>query len=185
MTKYLSALTLKASFRASDRGAISVCESRLNEDTTLKTRSWTDLCVQTIIQLLRFCLTSITFQYDGKHYQEKDGLAMGSPVSPVIAYLFMIDLENKTFRSCTIVNVSLPRKCMVQVCGWRHFHHQKDRLGTLLGTPELAEWKDQFYHGKWKGRLFTLHGRSFHEADGWKSTKLLKSTKLSKCCKCR
>ena len=54
--------------------AISVCESRLNEDTTLKTR--TDLSVQTIIQLLRFCLTSITFQYDGKHYQQKDGLAI-------------------------------------------------------------------------------------------------------------
>ena len=86
--------------------AISVCESRLNEDTTLKTR--TDLSVQTIIQLLRFCLTSITFQYDGKHYQQKDGLAMGSPVSPVIADLFMIDLENRTFSSCT--NVTLPRK---------------------------------------------------------------------------
>ena len=45
--------------------AISVCESGLNKDNKLKRR--TDLSVQTVIQLLRFCLTSITYQYDCKH----------------------------------------------------------------------------------------------------------------------
>ena len=86
--------------------AISVCESELNKDTRLKTR--TDLSVQTIIQLLRFCLSSVTYQYNDKHNTQKNGLAIGSLVSRVIADLFMIELENRTFRSCT--TVTPPRK---------------------------------------------------------------------------
>ena len=52
---------------------------------------------KTITQLLRFCLTSMAFQYRGQHYKQLDGVAMGSPVSPIIADIFMEDLEVKTF----------------------------------------------------------------------------------------
>ena len=48
----------------------------------------TQLDVPTIIQLLRFCLTSTAFQYRGQHYKQLDGVAMGSPVSPNIADIF-------------------------------------------------------------------------------------------------
>ena len=55
------------------------------------------MSVETIIKLLSFCLTSTTFVYKGQHYQQLDGVAMGSPVSPVIANLFMEDFEMKAF----------------------------------------------------------------------------------------
>ena len=50
-----------------------------------------------IIQLLRFCLTSTAFLYRGQHYKQPDYIAMGSPVSPIIADIFMEYLEDKTF----------------------------------------------------------------------------------------
>ena len=75
--------------------SIDVCERRLREDGSLQER--TELSVETIIQLLRLCLTSTSFIYGGKHYQQIDGLAMGSPVSSVVADIFMEEFETKAF----------------------------------------------------------------------------------------
>ena len=48
------------------------------------------------------------------HYQQLDGVAMGSPVSPVIADIFMEDLEDKIFEMKISPNFGLPRL-------WRRF----------------------------------------------------------------
>ena len=37
------------------------------------------------------------FQYKETHYKQLDGVAMGSPVSPVIADIFMEDFEDRAF----------------------------------------------------------------------------------------
>ena len=73
--------------------AIDICERRLQMDKTLSKR--TSMDVNTIISLIRFCLTNTSFLYGGKPYQQLDGVAMGSPLSPVIADIFMADLEEK------------------------------------------------------------------------------------------
>ena len=57
----------------------------------------TDMDVDTIVQLLRFCVKSTEFKFDGTHYKQLDGVAMGSPVSPVLADLFMEELEEQAF----------------------------------------------------------------------------------------
>ena len=75
--------------------SIGIIERKLRDDETLNDRTTMD--VSTIIRLLRFCLTNTSFQYNGIHYQQLDGVAMGSPVSPVIADIFMEDLETKAF----------------------------------------------------------------------------------------
>ena len=75
--------------------SIQVCEKRFIVDKRLPER--TQLDIPTIIQLLRFCLTSTTFQYRGQQCKQLDGVAIGSPVSPVIVDIFMEDLEDKTF----------------------------------------------------------------------------------------
>ena len=80
---------------------IDICERRLSTDNSLSDR--TDLAVTTIVRLLRFCLTSTAFQYKGKDHQQLDRVAMGSPVSPVIADIFMENLEDKAFASCPLV----------------------------------------------------------------------------------
>ena len=45
--------------------------------------------------LVRFCLNNTSFLYGGQPYQQLDGVAMGSPLSPIIADIFMVDLEEK------------------------------------------------------------------------------------------
>jgi hypothetical protein len=48
-----------------------------------------------ILALFKHVLTSMYFCYDGQFYEQTDGVAMGSPLSPVIANFFMEDFEKK------------------------------------------------------------------------------------------
>ena len=58
---------------------------RLLDDGSLSDR--TSLDVATIVRLLRFCLTSTSFLYRGQHYQQLDGVAMGSLGSACVGFL--------------------------------------------------------------------------------------------------
>ena len=51
--------------------------------------------VRTIVKLLQFCLKSTEFVHSGVHYKQHDGVAMGSPVSPVVADIFIDELDKK------------------------------------------------------------------------------------------
>ena len=46
--------------------------------------------------LLILCTKNVYFSYDNKLYSQKDGVAMESPLGPVIAGIFMADLECDT-----------------------------------------------------------------------------------------
>ena len=48
-----------------------------------------------IMDLLHLCLTSTYFQYNGKHYKQLHGTAMGSPVSVVVAEIVMQNMEEQ------------------------------------------------------------------------------------------
>ena len=67
--------------------AISVICGRLREDETLGDR--TILSPEQIAELLEMCLKSTYFSYGGSSYEQKEGVAMGSPVSAVVANLYM------------------------------------------------------------------------------------------------
>ena len=73
--------------------SLGICERKLWADNTLNER--TSMDVTMIVRLLRFCLTTTAFQFKGTHYQQLGGAAMGSPVSPVTADIFMEDLERR------------------------------------------------------------------------------------------
>ena len=45
-------------------------------------------------QLLTLCAKNVPFTYDNKVYQQNDGVAMGSPLAPVLSGIFMVKLEN-------------------------------------------------------------------------------------------
>jgi hypothetical protein len=47
------------------------------------------------LALFKHILTSTYFCFDGQFYEQIDGVAMDSPISPVIANFFMEDFENK------------------------------------------------------------------------------------------
>ena len=62
-------------------------QRRLESDNTLDER--TSLNVKEILQLLEYCLQSTFFSFKGEFYHLTDGVATGSPISSVVANLFM------------------------------------------------------------------------------------------------
>ena len=67
---------------------INVIEHKLRQDLTLPDRS--ELNVDQLTQLLECCLTITYFVYGGGFYQQVHGTAMGSPVSPIVASLYIL-----------------------------------------------------------------------------------------------
>ena len=59
----------------------------------------TTLTPTQIAELLNFVLTFTYFQYNGSIYEQQDGAAMGSPVSTVIASLYMESFEEQAITS--------------------------------------------------------------------------------------
>ena len=73
--------------------AIQVAHRKLESDASLPER--TSLGVNDITDLLSLCLDATFLSFRGKMYQEVHGIAMGSPVSVVVANLVMEDIEER------------------------------------------------------------------------------------------
>ena len=73
--------------------AITIIKKLLEEDQSLQQR--TTMSVNNITCLLEFCLKSTYFTYQGQHFEQLEGPAMGSPISPIVANLFMENFEEK------------------------------------------------------------------------------------------
>ena len=73
--------------------AIKVIEQKLIVDPTIKDRS--ELNIQQISELLQMCLNTTYFQYNNTFYKQRIGAAMGSPVSPIVANLYMESFEEE------------------------------------------------------------------------------------------
>ena len=78
--------------------SIQIVKQRLQQDPTLLQR--TSLSIQQITTLLEFCLTNTYFLFQGKYYEQVQFAAMGSPISPLIANLFMEEFEVKILSTC-------------------------------------------------------------------------------------
>ena len=74
---------------------LSSVHSILLEDTDLQSR--TNLSPPDLIRGLEICLRSTYFTFKGALYHQTEGVAMGSPVSPIVATLFMHHLEVNAF----------------------------------------------------------------------------------------
>ena len=72
----------------------------LEKDPTLQDR--TVLTVNDIIQLLEFCLKSTYFSFQDQFYEQIEGAAMSSPVSPIVANLYMEYFEQKALSTAPI-----------------------------------------------------------------------------------
>jgi hypothetical protein len=54
-----------------------------------------------VLALFKLVVTSPYFCSDGQFYEQMEGVAMGSPLSPVIANFFMEDFEKKAIDQAT------------------------------------------------------------------------------------
>ena len=77
--------------------AIKIIKKLLEEDQTLRQR--TSMEVNHIVSFLEFCLRSTYFTFKGRYYEQPEGAAMGSPISQIVANLFMEDLETRAIQS--------------------------------------------------------------------------------------
>ena len=79
---------------------LDVVRQYLNNDTTLKSR--TLLTVDDVMTLLEFVLTTTYFSFRWQIYQQRSGTAMGSPVSPIIANIYMEFLEKQAIHTAPL-----------------------------------------------------------------------------------
>ena len=89
--------------------AINIIKKLLDEDRELQ--QGTSMTVSPITCLLEFCLKSTYFTFQEKHYEQLEGAAMGSPISPIVANLYMEEFEVKA------INTSPHPPCL-----WKRLH---------------------------------------------------------------
>ena len=80
--------------------ALQAVETYLHQDMDLGNRTILD--IPDILSLLKFCLKNTYFSFKGKFYEQVQGLAMGSPASPVVANIFMEIWEERALSSCPL-----------------------------------------------------------------------------------
>ena len=68
------------------------------------------MAVSDIILLLEFCLKNTHFFFQDQFYKQQEGAAMGSPVSPIVAILYMEYLKQKALSAAPTPQV------LAQVC---------------------------------------------------------------------
>ena len=77
--------------------ALEVVRVRLTKDPTLMDRI--RIPVPQLVELIELCLRSTYFQFQNNFFEQIDGTPMGSPLYPIIANLFMEDLEEQAMHS--------------------------------------------------------------------------------------
>ena len=80
--------------------AITIIRKKLELDPELHLR--TTMKVEHVTSLLEFCLKTTYFQFQGRFYEQLHGAAMGSPISPIVANLYMEDFETKAISSSAV-----------------------------------------------------------------------------------
>ena len=72
--------------------ALEIIKKRLEQQTDLPDRSI--MTADNIIELLGFCLNNSYFLFEDQFYEQK-GAAMGPPISPIVANIYMKAFENQ------------------------------------------------------------------------------------------
>ena len=149
--------------------ALEIIKRKLEEDATFQKR--TNLTVDDVCDLLNLVLRSTYFSYKGRIYQQKFGVAMGGPISPIVANIVM----DYMFRRCAetappgckprlvkkFVDDSISVLKKSAVTPLTDHLNQLDPTGNLKYTYEMPvddkiPCLDAFFHRKPDGTLKTM-----------------------------
>ena len=89
--------------------ALKIIKDLLVKDPTHK--DGTVIGIDDIILLLEFCLKNTYFSFQGQFFEQVEDVAMGSPVSPIVANLYMEYLKQKA------LSTALHPQVLAHVCG--------------------------------------------------------------------
>ena len=73
--------------------SFNIVKQRLQQDPFLSQR--TNMSIQQIVTLLEVCLKNTYFLFQGKYYKQVHDVAMDSPISFLIADLFMEEFQSQ------------------------------------------------------------------------------------------
>ena len=73
--------------------ALDIIRRKLEQDADLSTR--TSMTADNILELLGFCLNNTYVVFQEVFYEQTKGAAMGSPIRPIVANIFMEAFENR------------------------------------------------------------------------------------------
>jgi hypothetical protein len=115
---------------------LDILKEKLDKDETLSSR--TPIPKDSVMALTKLCITTTYFQYKDAFYQQKSGMAMGSPLSPLMANLFMEWFEQRAIDTA----LSKPKMWLRYVddvyCQWQHGKESLqgflDHLNTIHPT---------------------------------------------------
>ena len=88
------------------KSALEVTKKKLEQDKELYQR--TPMSIQDILDLLEFCLYNTYFLFQGQYYEQKQGTAMGSSVSPVVANLYVEFFEDRALTTAVMLQQLIP-----------------------------------------------------------------------------
>ena len=74
---------------------VDIIKTKLENHQTLHER--TQLSPDEICELLQITLDNTFFTFEGQLYEQKSGAAMGSPISPIVASIYMETIEDQVF----------------------------------------------------------------------------------------
>ena len=87
-----------------------------------------------ITALFRHCLTSSYFSYQERIYEQKEGVAMGSPLSPVVANFFMESFETTALDTAVLKPTCWFRYVDDTFVIWPHGREQLDTFLSHLNS---------------------------------------------------
>ena len=88
--------------------------------------------------LVEICLTSTFFSFEGEFYEQTCGVAMGSPLSLIVANLFMEDFESKALSSA-LHQPKLWKRFVDDTCVvWPHGKEELDRFFVHLNSQSCS-----------------------------------------------
>jgi hypothetical protein len=117
-----------------------------------------------VLALFKHVLTSTYFCFDGQFYEQTDEVAMGSPLSPVIAKFFMEDFEKKAIEQATHKPVCWFRYVDDTFVIWPH---GQEKLTEFLNHLNGLHNKVQFTMEKEEdGHLPFLDNDIYRKPDG-------------------
>ena len=119
-------------------------DEKLPKDKDLQQR--TSMTFKHIIKHLEFCLRSTYFVFQGQHYEQVEGAAMGSSFSPIVANIYMEHFETKALETAphppslwkrfvddTFVILETTHKEKF----FQHINGVEEKYNSQLRTPEL------------------------------------------------
>ena len=118
------------------------------------------MSIPQITSLLEFCLTNTYFLFQGKYYEQIQGAVMGSPISPLIANIFMEEFGVKALSSTPS---PFP---LAKVCWWHLCHQQGRTQSGNSSTHQQPGPTHTVYSGTNTTRLTPFPRDSSHHTTG-------------------